>query len=343
MMQLTDTISIILPVYNSENKIRKCLDSLVDQTYKNLEFIFIIDGSPDQSLAIVREYQARDSRIIIQDLPENIGVAGARNCGIQLATGEFICFVDPDDFIDANLIELLAAKLDNSVDLVIAGLLREFEGNNEVYCHLPDFSLITAEIQELKPFYSALERHDLLFSLLNKVFRRSLIYSNNICFIPLSLGEDHCFVLTYLAHCQRIKVCQISGYHYIHYKGATLSHGIQRASSAIKRFLDEKFRLQNIFLRLIGLPEESRESFFIKNLLAYNSLVTSLFSPVFPVPSSARKKQLRAFRKLPGIAHYKKQSMGLRFNLMKIPLCYLPVWLADFLLNKAIRYHFAHK
>ena len=92
-------ISVIVPVYNVENYLGKCLDSLINQTYKDIEIICINDGSTDNSLNILREYEQMDSRIIIID-QKNGGLSNARNIGLKEAAGEYIMFVDSDDWID---------------------------------------------------------------------------------------------------------------------------------------------------------------------------------------------------------------------------------------------------
>ncbi len=101
-----DCISIIVPIYNAEKYLAKCIESLIHQTYQKLEIILVNDGSKDNSLAICRDYAAKDSRIVVID-KENAGVALARNSGLEVATGKYIGFVDPDDWLEANMYEKL--------------------------------------------------------------------------------------------------------------------------------------------------------------------------------------------------------------------------------------------
>lgn len=98
MEKITPKVSIIVPVYNVENYLRKCLDSLINQTLKNIEIICINDGSTDNSLSILEEYASKDERIIVIN-QENAGVSSARNRGLEIATGEYIAFVDADDSV----------------------------------------------------------------------------------------------------------------------------------------------------------------------------------------------------------------------------------------------------
>lgn len=117
-------VSIIVPVYNVEKYLRKCLDSLINQTLKNIEIICINDGSTDKSLEILEEYKNRDSRIILLN-QENSGQSIARNNGIKKATGEYIGFVDPDDWVDLDYYEKLYNTANtNDADIAVGGIIR---------------------------------------------------------------------------------------------------------------------------------------------------------------------------------------------------------------------------
>ncbi len=112
-------ISIVIPVYNVEKYLHQCLKSVINQTYKNLEIICINDGSKDNSLNILNEYLKKDNRIIIVN-QKNSGVSSARNKGIRLSTGDFISFIDSDDYLDLNVYEKCVQRIirDNS-DIII--------------------------------------------------------------------------------------------------------------------------------------------------------------------------------------------------------------------------------
>lgn len=117
-------VSIIVPVYNVEKYLRKCLDSLINQTLKEIEIICINDGSTDKSLEILEEYKNRDSRIILLN-QENSGQSVARNRGIEIAKGEYIGFVDPDDWVDLDYYEkLYNAASTNNTDIAVGGIIR---------------------------------------------------------------------------------------------------------------------------------------------------------------------------------------------------------------------------
>ena len=121
-------ISVIIPVYNTSKLLRRCLDSVINQTYKNLEIILINDGSTDDSLSICKEYSQNDSRIILID-KENEGGGKARNAGLDRATGDYIAFVDSDDYIDPDMYSVLMNNLKTSeADISTCGRIVVREG-----------------------------------------------------------------------------------------------------------------------------------------------------------------------------------------------------------------------
>ena len=118
---MNETISIILPIYKVENYLAKCIESLLEQTYKNIEIILVDDGSPDSCGKICDEYAAKDSRIKVIH-QQNSGVAAARNAGLQEASGEYIGFVDPDDWVEPQMYERLLSRLKTAnAELAVCG------------------------------------------------------------------------------------------------------------------------------------------------------------------------------------------------------------------------------
>ena len=114
-------ISIIVPVYQAEKYISKCIESIVNQTYKNLEIILVDDGSTDRSGEICDEYGKKDNRIVVVH-NKNKGVSVARNCGLDIATGDYITFVDSDDYIDLQMYsEMMKVVEKYSCDVVYSG------------------------------------------------------------------------------------------------------------------------------------------------------------------------------------------------------------------------------
>ena len=141
-------VSIIVPIYKVEPYLRRCLDSIVNQTYTNLEIILVDDGSPDGCPQICDEYVAKDKRIIVIH-KENGGLSDARNAGLDICKGEYISFVDSDDILDLNAVEyMLNAGTD--VDIVITNVkmfINEEEINhlNKTHCNSLPFKTIGSD------------------------------------------------------------------------------------------------------------------------------------------------------------------------------------------------------
>jgi len=127
-------VSIIVPIYNVEPYLHRCLDSLVNQTLKDIEIICINDCSPDNSLDILKEYAEKDERINIINFEKNQGVSVARNTGIEIAKGEYIGFVDSDDYVDLDFYEKLYKKArETDADMVKASLKKNMKIFSAIY------------------------------------------------------------------------------------------------------------------------------------------------------------------------------------------------------------------
>lgn len=128
-------ISIIVPVYNGAEFLRPCIDSILGQTFPDLQVILVDDGSTDESPAICDRYAAQDNRVICIH-QENAGAAAARNCGLKASTGKYIAFVDSDDWIDQDMYEtMISAAEERNCDLVICDCLKESEAGSCIYTH----------------------------------------------------------------------------------------------------------------------------------------------------------------------------------------------------------------
>ena len=137
-------ISVIIPVYGVEKYIAQCLESIINQTYKNLEIIVVNDGTKDRSAEIAKEYAAKDSRIKVYDF-QNGGLSVARNRGLEIATGDYISYIDSDDWLDTKMYEtLLEAAMKNDADMVKCGII-ETNGATEEKITFSDIKIINNE------------------------------------------------------------------------------------------------------------------------------------------------------------------------------------------------------
>lgn len=185
-------VSVIVPVYNVEKYLRQCLDSLVNQTLADIEIICINDGSTDGSLSILEEYASKDERIKVIS-QENQGQGVARNKGIELSSGEYIGFVDPDDWVEYGMFENLykAAKVHNA-DLAEAMYSEYYE-----YSGMTKIRKSPVKLPQDKTFDWKINK-DYLFkssilAVWNKIYKRNFIDRHNIKFSNAKLAEDHMF------------------------------------------------------------------------------------------------------------------------------------------------------
>lgn len=187
-MKTLKKISVIVPVYNVEKYLPECLDSIIKQTLKNIEIICINDGSPDNSLEILKRYSEKDSRIKIID-KKNEGVGKARNDGIHAATGEFIAFMDSDDFYPTdNVLEILYNDaVDNGVK--IAGGRKQYllpEGNTEIETY--PFNQYGLEFQAFGKMNYADFQYD--YGYTQYIFDRKMLVENRIEFPQYKRFQD---------------------------------------------------------------------------------------------------------------------------------------------------------
>jgi glycosyltransferase involved in cell wall biosynthesis len=147
-------VSIVVPVYNVEKYLRQCLDSLVNQTLKEIEIICVNDASPDSSLKILNEYAQKDQRIVVINLKENRKQGGARNAGIRIARGEYIGIVDSDDWVDLDMYESLwNASIDSTADIVCSDYYTYYEDSKQsVFTeNIPD-SIVESSIENFHKY-----------------------------------------------------------------------------------------------------------------------------------------------------------------------------------------------
>lgn len=167
-------ISIIVPVYNVEPYLRKCLDSIINQTYQNLDIIIVDDGSTDGSGQICDYYQSADRRIRVFH-KKNEGLSSARNLGLQHAKGEFIGFVDSDDFIDLDMYESMLHEMDDDVDIVTCGRYICFPKEKHCKGRLAYFMAKRIKMNNVTAVEEFLKHEIISFSVCDKVFRKEVL------------------------------------------------------------------------------------------------------------------------------------------------------------------------
>lgn len=200
-------ISVIIPIHNSGKYLEKCLRSIVNQSFSNLEIILIDDGSLDESLLICRDFEKKDNRIKVI-CQKQLGVSAARNIGIKTSTGEYVLFVDSDDWIEQDAIELMYnSMLSNKSDICFCGVAISFNGNIvrlieenlNGLCNYPwDLSkVILSEKYNYSKGY--LTRDNVSGYIWRCMFKNSIIKTHNLFFPEkVQFSEDRIFLLNYL-------------------------------------------------------------------------------------------------------------------------------------------------
>ncbi|WP_283680612.1 glycosyltransferase [Parablautia sp. Marseille-Q6255] len=218
-------ITIIIPVYNAEMTIVRCLDSVLKQEYTDFEVLIIDDGSTDNSGSICDSYEKKDSRVRVIH-QENSGVSASRNLALKLAKGTYIQFLDSDDWITPNAMRLLSsAILANKCDMVICDFYRVSGKRVSQKGNIDEEGLLTTEefaaymLENPADFYYGV--------LWNKLYRKELIETYQLKMDPtISWCEDFMFNLEYLRHTKTLYALPIPLYYYVNTKGSLVNQGM---------------------------------------------------------------------------------------------------------------------
>jgi glycosyltransferase involved in cell wall biosynthesis len=255
-------VSVLVPVYNTSAYIERCAHSLFNQTFKDIEYVFVNDGSTDNCIEILKsvimQYPERKPYIKIIEFPENCGTAIARNTAIEQSTGKYIAFVDSDDYIEPEMIETLYNKAEEEqADIVVCDLMNEYPDNHS----------------ELMQDYVPDTKEDLIFELLKndrsqsflvtKLVRRYL-YEKTDCRIPDGLNylEDRHVMIRLYFYADKIGKVNQAFYHYIHYNTGSITKSKTRMhfenALLFWRLLDDFLKEKNLYERYREMIEKSK-------------------------------------------------------------------------------------
>lgn len=246
-------VSVIIPVYNTAEYLEKCISSILVQTYKNFELIIINDGSTDKSSEIIKKIMTIDSRIIYRHF-ENSGVSTSRNRGLDLASGDYVIFIDSDDWVDPDFIQDFIINMSsNPKRLVVQDLKEVFpqqtmhnvQGYNNELLNIPqDFSYFISNYRFTQGYAC------------NKFYNLSLIRENRIRFVDNVMNEDELFYMDYIKHVDEIFFSKKDNYNYL-----------QRNNSLTGKlwsFTEAKIYLEGLILFLQYLTSIKKDSPEIK-------------------------------------------------------------------------------
>lgn len=275
-------ISVIVPVFNVEKYISRCIDSILAQTFTDFELILVNDGSTDNSLTICDSYSHNDPRVKVFD-KSNGGASSARNFGIDAANGAFICFVDADDYINNNYLNDLYNDMQMSdVDLVMHGMVKLYNGK-QITCSLENDNRY--RLSDKDGFF----QNTNLFRFCGpccKLFKKDILDRFGIRFNQrIICAEDYDFFANYLMHCIDVRVSAIQNYLYESHENSV--------SSGIYSFDKEYSGLQELYVTLMNLCDKFDNDFLkfqVNRFLAY--YVTRVLASVYKKPMVERASRL---------------------------------------------------
>lgn len=208
-------VSVIIPAYNTEDYLRECLESAVNQTLRDIEIICVDDGSTDASLAIMKEYQARDPRIIIISQP-NKGVSAARNAAMRCAEGRYVCFIDSDDYLDTETLEkTVPLAEENNLDVLVFQFTRLFmsEDLKNLFKNRKMRTMRSAVCTGLEFMKEEKKGGTYNVAVAGKLMRRSLLTDNDISFKEGIIHEDNLFCFLMFMAAERVLAIPEVFYH----------------------------------------------------------------------------------------------------------------------------------
>lgn len=308
------TISIIIPAYNAEKKLGECIESIEAQTYRNIEIIIINDGSKDNTKIICSEKADKYNNIIVIN-QENKGVSLTRNVGIDKATGDYIMFVDSDDFIEKNMLESMLKK--NEYDLVISNYKKYYNKNRIIN----NEAIVNKEYSKstfLKEFWT-LYNANLINSPCFRLYKNDIIKNENIRFNSnYELGEDLIFNLEYIDKCERISVINEYLYNY-RYSEQSLTTKYRENYLEIQYELIEYIR--NFLVKNNALNENHKKNLEKLTCDVIISAIQNLFLKSSKLTNKEKKLKLNEYLKLKEIEYfnnvcYKEKRLKLMSKLI---------------------------
>lgn len=238
-------ISVIVPVYNIEQYIQRCLDSILAQTYSDLEIILVDDGSTDSSGSICDQYAQKDSRVIVCH-QENKGVSEARNKGMDIANGEYIGFVDGDDLIDKDMFRVLHKNaVEHQCEISCCQIIT-IETDDSVSCPYERKTKLFNSDELAQGFFFDSFIKDIMYSQCNKIFDTNIL--KKVRYKKYKYGEDILFVFETITLANRIYYDDFVGYYYLHRNNSAMrkKFDIQRldyidAARTIENICEKKY------------------------------------------------------------------------------------------------------
>ena len=295
-MEKKAKVSVLVPFYNVEKYVGRCVESLFSQTYSNIEYVFVNDCTPDNRMDIIKEYidkcNVREKCVIINH-EVNKGISASRNDCLDNATGDYILFIDSDDYIDKDMVELLVkAAIENNADISGCGYIEEYKDRS---VEMPQ--RYTNNHVEMMRAITLLTIKGVMWKLL---IRRSIVEENQVRFIPdNTMVDDYLFCCQVFFYAKRFASVDKCMYHYIQYNpnnySKTREFNITSQAKAIIK--TEEFYKENGVYELV--KDELLQRKFISKLpllLNKNCYNVKLWRELFPESNNIWKKMKFSFK-----------------------------------------------
>lgn len=313
-MHIEDLVSVIIPIYNVEKYVRRCIDSILMQTYYNIELLLIDDGSTDASLAICNEYADKDNRIKVFH-QENSGVSVARNVGLDNATGKHVIFVDADDWVSPDSIhEMIVEKEKMSAQLLIC----EYEKCKDFFVIKERSKEITIRLDKNTAYRKIINPYGFYGSVWAKVFSLDLIREKNIRFDSnLTIGEDLWFVFQYMEYIESF--CYNAKKVYYYYEN-------QESALRRKRGADFEKRLDilKVYRKILSMPNIEKEPYYKRVVSIYVRELCDWYCTAYYYKRHDMTLEIKEYIKKYIIIFFSDNTFTIKIKFVAILKCIVP-------------------
>ena len=306
-------ISIIVPVYNVESYLKKCVDSIINQTYQKIEVILVDDGSSDGCAQICDEYQDIDNRVRVLH-KKNGGLSSARNAGIGIATGEYLGFVDSDDYIANDMFEVLINNIkQNDADMAVCGVFECFEGTSPKI----DERHLYYEVNKETALNLIFDGRDASVSACRKLYKKALF--DDIRFPEGKISEDAFVIVDILRKCNKVVITTDQYYYYIRRTGSiTTEKPSDKMFDAIEAYERNLDLIKKYFpsQKKIGQKRLYWSYFYVLDRILTGNAEKEYRSELNDIVSEIRKNSFQILR----------TKISIKRKVLLIPLMISPVF-----------------
>lgn len=304
---MRETVSIIIPVYRAEATLIRCVESIVQGTYPDIEIILVEDCSPDQSWKICLQLQDKYACVKAYRNTQNAGVSATRNRGLREVTGKYLMFIDSDDWVEPDFVaSFVEAHREYQPDLIISGYINHDEVQNAAADYFGWDNTEEIVVKSLKSELLSLYNSRLLQQIWNKFFLSSIVHDNHIAFdTSIHMGEDFRFLLSYMECISGDKLVELNKplYHYIRCSSNSLM------SQFGKEKIDEPLKNLERLYMLLGMNREEIEMQLREDHETQINLWAYLIMHNMGMPSKEKKRMILSLDRQRGQGLYWKNML----------------------------------